>query len=76
MRTILDGDLRWWEVYATTGDFGSATLAKIAFRCTSDAWQRPRVFAFPGHKSDAEKAVAQSSDGELAQMLEAAQNVG
>jgi hypothetical protein len=76
MRTILDRDLRWWEVYATTGDFGSANPAKVAFRCTSDAWQRPRVFLFPGDKSDAEKAVAQASDGELVQMLDAAQNVG
>ena len=50
MRTILDRDLRWWEVYATTGDFGSANPAKVAFRCTSDAWQRPRVFLFPGRQ--------------------------
>jgi hypothetical protein len=75
MRTILDRDLRLWEVYATTGEFGAPNPAKLAFRCTSDAWQRPRVFLYPGDKSDAEKAVAEASDGELVRMFESAENV-
>ena len=75
MRTILDGDLRRWEVYATTGDFGSANPAKVGFRCTSDAWQRPRVVVYDGDKSEAERCVAEWSDGELVRMLESAEPV-
>jgi hypothetical protein len=75
MRTILDRDLRRWEVYATTGDFGSANPAKVAFRCTSDAWQRPRVVVHDGDKSDAERCVAESTDGELVRLLESAEPV-
>jgi hypothetical protein len=69
MRTILDRDLRLWEAYATTGDFGGPDPAKIAFRCTSDAGQRPRVLTFGGDKSGAEKAVAGLPDDELLRML-------
>ena len=75
MRTILDRDLRRWEVYATTGEFGSANPAKLAFRCTTDAWQRPRVFVYDGDKSDAERCVAEFSDGELLRMLESAERM-
>jgi hypothetical protein len=75
MRTILDKDLSRWEAYATTGEFGSADPAKVAFRCTSDAWQRPRVLVYRGDKSEAERCVAESPDGELLRMLEAAERV-
>jgi hypothetical protein len=76
MRTILDGDLRRWEAYATTGDFGGPDPAKIAFRCTSDPGQRPRILVFEGDKSQAERSVSESSDAELVRMLGAAGNVG
>jgi hypothetical protein len=33
------------------------------------------VFLYPGDKSDAEKAVAEASDGELVRMFESAENV-
>ena len=75
MRTILDRELRRWEVFATTGDFGSPNPAKLAFRCTSDAGLRPRILVFAGDKSDAEQAVAEAAEGELLRMLESAQNV-
>jgi hypothetical protein len=71
-RTILDGDLRSWEVYATTGDFGLPAPAKIAFRCTSDGSRRPRVLDFEGDKSDAEQAVLAWREEELRAALERA----
>jgi hypothetical protein len=76
MRTILDDELRRWEVFATTGDFGGPDPAKLVFRCTSDAALRPRVIVYDGDKSEAEKAVAEATDPELVDMLEDAQNVG
>ena len=75
MRTILDGDLLRWEVYATTGDFGAPAPAKIAFRCTSDAWQHPRIFVMDGDKSEAERLVLEAPDGRLLEMLEGAEGV-
>ena len=75
MRTILDGELRRWEVFATTGDFGSPNPAKLAFRCVSDAGLRPRILVFAGDKSDAEQAVAETPEDELLRMLETAQSV-
>jgi hypothetical protein len=75
MRTILDRELRRWEVFATTGEFGSPNPAKVAFRCVSDAGLRPRIMVFSGDKSDAEQAVAEAPDGELLRMLEEARAV-
>jgi hypothetical protein len=75
MRTILDGDFATWEAYATTGAFGSARPARIAFRCTSDAGRRPRVIDHPGDKAEAERAVAEAPDAELLEMLERARAV-
>ena len=75
-RTILDKELRSWEVYATTGDFGLAAPAKLAFRCTSDGSPRPRVADFQGDKSDAERAVLTWPDEELRGVLESATEVG
>lgn len=76
-RTILDRELRLWEVYATTGDFGAPDPAKIAFRCTSDAGQRPRILTFDGDKADAERAVVELPAAQLATMLgEQAADVG
>jgi hypothetical protein len=75
MRTILDGDLQLWEVYATTGDFGSAKPAKVGFRCTTDASERPRVLVYGGDKSEAERCIAESSDAELLGMLGSAERL-
>jgi hypothetical protein len=75
MRTILDGELRRWEVFATTGEFGAPNPAKVAFRCVSDAGLRPRILVFAGDKSDAEQAVAEAPDGELLRMLDASHSV-
>jgi hypothetical protein len=69
-RTILDSELRSWEAYATTGDFGLTAPAKIAFRCTSDSSQRPRIVDFEGDKSDAERAVQAWTEEELLEVLE------
>jgi hypothetical protein len=74
-RTILDSELRSWEVYATTGDFGLAAPAKLAFRCTSDGSPRPRIADFQGDKSDAERAVLTLSEAELRGVLERATEV-
>jgi hypothetical protein len=74
-RTILDRDLRSWEAYATTGDFGLTAPAKIAFRCTSDGSRRPRVTEVQGDKSDAERAVLAWSEDELLDALERAPEV-
>ena len=71
-RTILDRDLRSWEVYATTGDFGAPAPAKIAFRCTSDESARPRIADFAGDKSDAERAVLTWPDDQWVGVLEEA----
>jgi hypothetical protein len=72
MRTIVDRDLRRWEVYATTGDFGAPAPAKIGFRCTTDDAARPRVADFPGDKSDAERAVLTWPEEQLVGVLEKA----
>jgi hypothetical protein len=69
-RRVVDKDLRTWEAYATTGDFGQPNPAKVAFRCESDASQRPRILVFEGDKSDAERAVRESDDAALQAMLE------
>lgn len=65
MRTIRDEDLKTWEVYATTGDHGFADPARIAFRCVSDPWERPRAIRYGGDKSEAEEAVERWSDADL-----------
>ena len=75
MRTILDRELRRWEVFATTGEYGSPNPAKLAFRCVSDAGLRPRILVFAGDKSDAEQTVAEASAEELLRLLESAQSL-
>jgi hypothetical protein len=71
-RTILDRDLRSWEAYATSGDFGAPAPAKLGFRCTSDAAARPRLADFAGDKSDAERAVLAWPEAQLVAVLEKA----
>lgn len=75
-RTLLDRELRRWEAYATPGDFGLPNPAKIAFRCTSDAGERPRVIVFGGDKAEAERAVVELTEDDLRRMLQSAEAVG
>jgi hypothetical protein len=72
-KTVLDDQLRVWEAFASTGPYGYADRAVIVFHCTADARERPRAFALPGDKSDAETKVATASRQELLEMLAAAE---
>jgi hypothetical protein len=69
MRTFQDGDLQSWEVYATAGDFGFPDHARIVFHCLSDPARRARAVESPGVKWEAERAVVQSTDEQLAGLL-------
>jgi hypothetical protein len=69
MKTILDDALRRWEVYATTGVHGFPDRARIAFRCVSDPTVRARGTTLEGAKADAERALAERSEGELRELL-------
>jgi hypothetical protein len=71
-RIILDRDLKSWEVYATSGDFGAPAPAKMGFRCTSDPAARPRLAEFAGDKSDAERAVLTWPEEQLLGVFEKA----
>ncbi len=64
-RMILDGELRRWEAYATTGEYGFPDHARVVYRCVSDTGVRARTWRLEGDKSDAEATVRDSSDEEL-----------
>lgn len=68
-RRILDGDLRRWEVYATTDRYGFPDPARVVFRCTSDPRVRARAVTIEGDKSEAEACVSSSSAAALSEML-------
>ena len=72
-KQVVDGELKSWEAFASTGPYGYSDQSVIVFRCTSDPSERPRAFALPGDKSDAETRVATASRGELLDMLAGAQ---
>lgn len=74
-RTILDDDLRRWEVFATTGRYGFPDPSRVIFRCVSDRSLRSRAVTIDGDKSDAEQTVADSDDAELSAMLERAAEI-
>lgn len=69
MRVVRDRDFRDWEVYATTGDFGLPSPARIVFRCRTDPDERPRVVTIEGDKSEAEARVKSLSPPELSELL-------
>lgn len=71
-RTIVDADLRQWEVFASAGPFGYADPAALVFRCRSDRDEPSRHLAVEGDKSEAEAAVLHSSADELRTLLERA----
>lgn len=71
-RTILDGDLRRWEVFASAGPHGFAEPAHLVFRCISDRSQVSRIIEVEGDKSDAEAQVESEDASELLALLERA----
>lgn len=75
-RMILDEDLRRWEAFATTGEYGFPDRSRIVFRCVSDAHQRARAVVLPGDKSDAEQEVEARSELELRELLAEAPEIG
>lgn len=74
-RTILDGDLRRWEAYATTGEYGFPDRARVVFRCLSDPGVRARAVTLDGDKSDAEEVVSRLPDAELSGLLDEAREL-
>lgn len=71
-RTILDADLRRWEVFASTGPHGYAAPAHLVFRCVSDPRQASRYIEVKGDKSEAEAQVQTQDAAELLELLESA----
>jgi hypothetical protein len=71
-RTILDAELRRWEVFASAGPHGFAAPAHLVFRCISDRDQVSRIIEVEGDKSDAEAQVETQPSGELLQLLDEA----
>lgn len=72
MRSIRDPSFQSWEAYATTGNFGFPSPARIMFRCRTDPEERPREVVIEGDKSDAEARVRELSEEELRSLLEGA----
>lgn len=75
-RTFQDADLLKWEAYASGGPHGYSDGARIVFNCLSDRARRARVVVLGGDQSDAEREVAEASDGRLAQLLAGADELG
>lgn len=72
-RTIVDADLRQWEVFASAGPSGYADPAALVFRCRSDGDVPSRGLTVDGDKSEAEAAVLRSTPEELRALLERAE---
>lgn len=73
-RTIVDADLKVWEVYPSGGPFGLPTRPKVVFHCLSDPDARPRYVPRNDPKADeadAEDWVRHASDDELRDLLRA-----
>lgn len=71
-RTLLDDELKEWEVFATTGRYGAPDHARVMFRCVSDPGERALAAVIDGDKSDAEALVSERSDDDLKEMMAAA----
>ncbi|MEX0843152.1 MAG: hypothetical protein WD120_02265 [Gemmatimonadota bacterium] len=69
MRTILDGELVEWEVWAGPGRSGRPSEGVLVFRCLSDPERRPRTTAVDGGRAAAEKTAHVASSGELQALL-------
>lgn len=74
-RTIQDQDLQLWEVYANSGEFGSADRAKMVFQCLTEPSRRARVLHREAKKSEVEQELSRLSDTELADLLSGAEEV-
>jgi hypothetical protein len=74
-RTIQDSDLRLWEVYASSGDFGSPDRARVVFHCLTDPGRRARYLDRDRGRADVEQEVATLSEEELGGLLEGAREV-
>jgi len=75
MRKLHDDNLLEWEVYASSGDFGLATPARIMFLCLSDRSIRPRFVEDRWDKAAAEETVVRASDAELRELLDRSQEI-
>lgn len=72
-RSILDDELRSWEVFASTGPYGYSPRSRVVFYCTTDPAERPRAYTLAGDTSDAEALVAGAPTAELATLLRRAE---
>lgn len=68
-RTFTDDDLLTWEAYASGGDFGLPTEAKIIFNCLSKPGSRARYVVHPGDQARAEEVVHEASPDQLRALL-------
>ncbi len=71
-RTFVDDDLLTWEAYATSGDYGYAEPARIAFHCLTDPHVRARTVRVPG-EAEAERLVADADPAELRALFQKAE---
>jgi hypothetical protein len=69
-RTILDDELRRWEVFASTGPNGFPRPGRLVFRCISDRTEPSRAALFEEGKAGAEEAVVALPLAELRSWLE------
>ena len=74
-RTILDGDLKSWEAFASTGRYGFAPRSRVVFYCTTDPGERPRAYAVEGDKSDVEALLATAPPEKLRELLAGAERL-
>ena len=72
-RSIMDDELRSWEVFASTGAYGYSPHSQVVFSCTTDPGERPRACTLAGDASDAEALVARAPAAELIALLEKAE---
>ena len=72
-KIVLDGQLKNWEVFASTGPYGYSDHSCVVFYCTSDPNERPRAYPVPGDKSDAKAKVATAPRSEVLEMLAGAE---
>lgn len=75
-RSMVDPELRTWEVFATTGKYGLPSPAQVVFSCTSDDELRPRYVEVDdaGH-AEAERLVAEASREELRELFREAREL-
>ena len=71
-RTFQDHDFLVWEVFTSSGKYGTSDHAEIIFHCLTQRDLRPRHVPFDGDGASASGAVARVSDAKLLAMLESA----